>query len=803
MSIDIYHNGFTDLVSIIPPNAEIAPGSTIKLSSRGKVPGLQRRDNLWVGYRWTETPVPSAEEVMKWLRQGANLGLKADRFPGLDIDVDNPQLAKLVQQEAIKFLGPGPVRTSREDRRLIVYRTGEPFKRISAKINYKGREHLVECLGTGLQYLVHGRHPAGVDYGWSGKSLDKWKPEQLTEIDSSKVIAFFAHLREVLEGRATVEVRVDMVREKKEIPPQDELRAPDLDALAALVESIPNDGAYDSRDDYILFGIAVKAAGGDAALYIFQEWCSRWEGGENTPEEVEQDWRRMHPPFTVGWDWLVQQSGDAGYRQAQEEFEADADAVPPVPVEKDDMLAGVVECSDTWVVEKLASVLRKQLRFVPETGNWHIWEGHAWVRDRRNLAEHLVRRALVRLSAVIYEQAKGVANEETQKKFFRFASSLQSRGALTKVVPELQAHPRITLLLSQFDANPWELNTPGGIVDLRTGLVSPPDPGRLHSRSTAIAPTAGPDGVVWDPSLAPLWSAFLDEATGGDKDLQRFLQKQIGYSLTASTQEQTLIFIHGPPLTGKSVFIEAVGGLVGSYHENAPSETFSLARGDRHPADLAKLAGARLVTSVETQEGRAWDTQRVKSLTGGDMISARFMRQDFFDFRPTFKIMIVGNHAPEIRGVDEAMMRRLRVVPFEHSPKAINRLLGTELKAEWSHILAWAVQGCLLWVKEGLAPPEAVQVKTSEYSEDENLLAAFTREKLDFVEDELISRQELYEAWTSWCYRQGEEPGTLKGLTRRFRTVEREEGLEDVRFRRNGNQVRGYKGVKLLDEGVL
>lgn len=729
---------------------------------------------------------------MKWLRWGANLGLKADNYPALDIDVDNEQLAKVVENEARKYFGDGPVRTSRGDRRLLVFRTDTPFKRIWAKITYKGEEHLVECLGVGLQYLVHGRHPSGNDYGWVGEPLAEYDPASLPLVDADRVIGFFSHIREKLAGRAEVEIGIDKTREKKRnIPPQEELRAPSLGELEALVATIPNDGTYDSRDDYITMGIAIKAAGGDEALYIFQEWCSRWEGGENDPDDVEGDWHRMHPPFTIGWEYLLGEAGLSSLRVAQEEFEADEGAVPPPKVEKEEMMTGVIELSDTWVVEKLAGILRKQLRFVPETGNWHIWAGHAWIQDRKNLADHLIRRALVRLSSALVEQAKGIGDEERRGQVRKFAASLQTRNALTKALPELQAHPRITLLLAEFDSDPWALNTPSGIVDLRTGELLPSDPSKLHSRSAAVAPKVG---------KAPNWESFLQEATGGDKDLQRFLQKQVGYSLTANTQEQTLVFIHGPPLTGKSVFIETIGGIFGSYRENAPMESFTSSKSDRHPTDLAKLAGSRLVTAVETAAGRSWDSQRIKSLTGGDVITARFLHQNFFDYKPTFKIVIVGNHEPIIQGTDEAMMRRLRVVPFESHPLKVDRLLGEKLKDEWPQILQWAIEGCLLWLKEGLSPPEVVVVRTATYSEDENLLRSFFEDKTVPDSESFVSRQELYDTWANWCRRQGEEAGSSKEFLRNVRAVMNVYRIAETKTTKGGATIRGFKGIKIIEE---
>lgn len=417
---------------------------------------------------------------------------------------------------------------------------------------------------------------------------------------------------------------------------------------------------------------------------------------------------------------------------------------------------------------------------------------YVWAQDRRNEAEHQIRRALITLSQEVHKRAEACPDKGERKRLYATATALQQRGALTKALPELEAHPAMTLRADDFDADDWLLNTPAGIVDLRTGEVRPSDPAALMSKSTRVAP---------DFEATPtMWLDFLRDTTGGDDELQAYLQKLAGYALTGSTQEQILAFIHGPPLTGKSVFTDTLAGIFGSYHETAAADTFAATKGDRHPADLAKMAGARLVTAVETQEGRAWDTQRVKVLTGGDRVAARFMHKDFFEYRPRYQIVIVGNHEPEIKGVDDAMMRRLHVIPFEHRPEAVDRLLAEKLKDEWPAILAWAIQGCLLWVEQGLGKPTAVEQRTTEYRKEEDPVGLFLEECCEMDAEASISRRDLYTAWCRWCHQQGEDAGTLKQLRRRFRSKEKEHGFRDGRVWDGTTHRRGYTGIRLTNE---
>ena len=191
-------------------------------------------------------------------------------------------------------------------------------------------------------------------------------------------------------------------------------------------------------------------------------------------------------------------------------------------------------------------------------------------------------------------------------------------------------------------------------VELRTGTVRPPRREDYCTKSGAVAP--GGD--------CPMWLKFLAVVTDGNEKLQQYLQRVAGYCLTGSTREHAMFFLHGTGANGKGVFISTLTGIWGDYAAVAPMETFIESHSDRHPTELAKLRGARLVVAQETEQNRRWAESKIKSLTGGDKITARFMRQDFFEYTPQFKLMIAGNHKPSLRGVDEAIRRRIHLVPF-------------------------------------------------------------------------------------------------------------------------------------------
>jgi putative DNA primase/helicase len=258
-----------------------------------------------------------------------------------------------------------------------------------------------------------------------------------------------------------------------------------------------------------------------------------------------------------------------------------------------------------------------------------------------------------------------------------------------------------------------------------------------------------------------LWRTFLKRVTADDVDLQNYLQRVAGYCLTGHTSEHAIFFLHGTGANGKSVFVNTLVGMMGDYAITAPMEVFVESKTDRHPTELAMLRGARLVVASETQAGRHWNEARIKTLTGGEKIPARFMRGDFFEFTPQFKLMISGNHKPSLRNVDEAMRRRLHLIPFTVtiSVKERDKRLADKLKAEWPGILQWATDGCLEWRRVGLQPPEAVQRATQDYLENEDDILLWV---IDRCVEEAVARtssSELYASWKDWAEKTGRKGG--------------------------------------------
>jgi putative DNA primase/helicase len=430
--------------------------------------------------------------------------------------------------------------------------------------------------------------------------------------------------------------------------------------------------------------------------------------------------------------------------------------------------------SDEALALRFAERHASDWRYVSAFGKWFIYDGMRWQIEETLKVEDLIRQ-LCREAAA--ECRKG-----------GLALSLASAKTVAAVHRLVRSDRRLAATADQWDQDLWVLNTPGGVVDLRTGAVRSHRPEDYMTKLAGTAPNPA----------CPIttWLKFLDRVCGGNDELISFAQRVAGYGLTGSTAEHALFFLYGTGANGKSTFLNALTSALGDYHKTSPIETFTASNNDRHPTELAGLRGARLVTSVETEEGRRWAESKIKSLTGGDRISARFMRQDYFEFTPIFKLVVAGNHKPGLRSVDEAIRRRFQLVPFTVTIPVEERdeTLGEKLKAELPGILSWAIQGCLEWQTIGLAPPPIVRDATAAYLEAEDALAAWIEDAGEIDPSAWESSQALFRSWKSWCERTGEHAGSLKKFSQRLEDRGASIGM---RKGRDANGRRGFYGLRV------
>jgi len=316
------------------------------------------------------------------------------------------------------------------------------------------------------------------------------------------------------------------------------------------------------------------------------------------------------------------------------------------------------------------------------------------------------------------------------------------------------------------------------------------------TKTTRVSPEKG------EPVL---WTAFIKQVTKGDKGLQRYVKQVAGYVLTGSIKEQALFFIYGPGGNGKGVFLNTLANIMGDYAVQATMDVLTTSKSgySGHPTDIAMLAGARLVKLSETEEGRSWKESLVKSLTGGDEITSRFMRTDNFTFLPQFKLIVTSNNRPKILKVDDAMKRRMNIIPFNFKPEVIDLDLEKKLKAEYPQILNWMIEGCQDWLQNGFVKPQCVIDETNEYFAEQDLTAQWISENCEVVADAAEQAITLFNDWKAFCVSKGENAGSLN-MTRFGNEMRRVMGMYGINKHRAGNGI-FYRGIRLRpdDDGTV
>ena len=513
----------------------------------------------------------------------------------------------------------------------------------------------------------------------------------------------------------------------------------------------------------------------DALSRVIGYWIRRSREGHVTPvdawkEIVAYNDARIDPPWPEG---RLRQEAERLWRRDQSRNGENPDEDNPADTGGDGGNGNDGPLPVRFSEDALAATFAAQhadgWRFVAGWGQWLTWTGSIWRREDTLQAFDLARQV-----------CRAAASRAGAMKIKTKLSSAATIAAIERLARSDRRHATTT---DVWDRDPWLMNTPSGVLDLRSSTAQPHRPELYMTRIAASSPKGD----------CPIWLGFLDTVTGGDAELQSYLQRMAGYCLTGVTSEHALFFLYGTGANGKSVFANTLTEIMGDYATVAPMDMFMATHGDRHPTDMAGLRGARIVTSIETEQGSRWAESKLKALTGGDRITARFMRQDFFEFTPQFKLLIVGNHKPSIRNVDEAMKRRLHMVPFTVTipPAKRDKQLPDRLLAERDGIFAWAIQGCLEWQKTGLRPPPAVTAATEDYFEAEDAVGRWIDERCSVGSHLSASTAALFADWKAWAEASGEFTGSVK----RFSEALIVRGFE----RHNTRAAKGFGGIALND----
>jgi P4 family phage/plasmid primase-like protien len=439
--------------------------------------------------------------------------------------------------------------------------------------------------------------------------------------------------------------------------------------------------------------------------------------------------------------------------------------------------------TDAANARRLAAKHGMAVRWCDPWGKWLVWDGKRWVIDDQRRIDAL---------------AKGVANDlwteaatiapnsdrDTVQAMLSFARASNGANGVRNALTLARSESDIPILPGTLDTDPWLLNVANGTIDLRTGNT------RQHSRSdylTKLSP------VVFDANAdCPRWKQFLLEVFDGNKNLVRFIGRAAGYSITGHTSERCLFFLHGKGRNGKTTFVSTLQKMLGDYAVSITTEMLMVSKGRQHPTETCDLAGARMAVASETENGRKFAESFVKQITGGeDRIKGRRMREDFWQFDATHKLWISGNHKPDIRGTDDGIWDRIRLIPFNVRFAQPDKTLAATLESERSGILNWLIRGCLDWQSNGLGEPAEVVQATANYRAEMDEIGRFFGECCVIRDACEVGATPLFEAYKSWG----------GGLSQKaFKAeLENRDGLSHGRFTSGPHKGRSsWKGVGLL-----
>lgn len=398
------------------------------------------------------------------------------------------------------------------------------------------------------------------------------------------------------------------------------------------------------------------------------------------------------------------------------------------------------DLTDTGNARLAAQEYSTTLKYIPDAGKWALWENTRW-RWQPDQA------AAIQAALDIADRLPDVDKATRAHRL----KSLSAR-ALSNAVAILKTMPDMRVTADQFDRQPYQLNTPDGAIDLRTGAHIEPLPTLYHSKQTRVS--------MDTEQPTPLWNTFLEQTFEGDQQMITYVQRLTGLSAIGEVLENILPFLHGAGGNGKTVFLETITNVLGEYATETPPN-FLLAGRDRHETELANLQGRRMAVASEINEGTRFDEAKVKMLTGGDKITARYMRQDFFTFTPSHTLWLMGNHQPKVETGGDSFWRRLRLIPFLHTvtkDQRVENLQERLIEHEGPGILAWIVKGAVDYLTDGLDEPAAVRAATNEYKQEEDHLGRYVAEHLHVGggDPARVLKAEIRADYISWCTANGE-----------------------------------------------
>lgn len=437
--------------------------------------------------------------------------------------------------------------------------------------------------------------------------------------------------------------------------------------------------------------------------------------------------------------------------------------------------------TDTGNAERLVRDFGENIHYCYERKKWLIWNNQYWEWDNDSKIMAMAKET----ARGIYREAAEEPDDDKRKALYKHAITTESESKRKSMVELAQSENGIPIKLAEIDSDKWLFNCANGTIDLRTGEL------RKYTKADLLSNMAP---FIYDPkSEGKIWAKFLTKVTGNKPDLISYLQRAVGYSLTADIKEQCLFFLYGLGRNGKSTFVGIIRKMMGPYGHKTNAELLMMHDKPSGPReDLADLIGKRFVVASEIEDGRRLAVVLVKEMTGGETIRAERKYERGFEFQPTHKFWLSGNHKPVITDTTYSIWRRFKLIPFTVtiSDTEVDLELSSKLEAELPAILAWAVKGCLEWQKTGLKEPAEVLNATKDYKEEQDELREFIEEKCEVYPSAWVTKSDLSKAYVAWCMN-----NNLKPISRiRFRGKLIEKEILDAKGTAG---VRIWKGITL------
>lgn len=693
----------------------------------------------WETLRITE------EDVPRYFTNGQNVGIHVGEPSGwlVDIDLDTPEARKIASRFLQATLTSG--RSSSPDSHWWYYAEGAEYRTFTDLPPNGGT--LLELRSTGHHTLVYPSvHPSGEQITWSESGLETQRVEADELLEACRKLAaatlIARHLPELKDkrtnaggGRHNLALALAGFLLRRGLSEEDVL---------TLLRA-----AWDARE-FASDQIAQREAHRDLEGLVRDTERKIRDGEEATGgrklEELVPGLPRKLADFW-GWKGSLQDEGGKTYMR-----------------------------TDLGNAERFVGAHGGDVRWCTEASRWMLWDGAKWCWDEGAHAAHRLAHRCVRS---IFKEAENASDDQEAKAIASHAVASQSASRIEALLS--QAKPYLNISMDDLDRDVWLVNAGNGTLDLRTGTL------REHLRGDLITKAVPFDYAPG--AQAPRFMEFMEQVLP-DPEVRAFVQRYAGYSLTGSTAERVLAFLHGGGKNGKSTLVEALRETAGDYARNTTVETILSSRGGSQiPNDVAALKGARLVSAAEPEKNRRMAESKVKNLTGSDTVTARFMRGEFFDFKPEFKLWISMNHKPIIIGTDDAIWDRIRLVPFnQRFADNPDTGLPAKLAGERAGIFAWMVRGALDWYENGLGCPEAVAAATEEYREEMDTLGDFLEARCVVDPNATAPASKLYEQYGMWCDDTGERKETQTAFGARLA----ERGFESFRY--SGGVNRGLKG---------